>query len=567
MRLKLSYNLAMIKTNSICLCLVFVLSASVCRLGFSESDRPNILFVFADDWGRIASAYAKLDSSKAEESRALDKTYLALDQTVKTPHFDRLASEGVLFRNAFVSAPSCTPSRAALMSGQHFWRAGSASILRGAKWNDSLPAFPLILSENGYHIGETYKVWSPGTPNDAPFGSGKFAYEKKGGRFNQFSSNVTKLVKSGETIDGSKQLIYNEIVGNFESFLEKRESDKPFFYFFGPTNVHRKWQKGSGKKLWGIEPEDLKGKLPPFLADVQEVREDLADYLGEIEALDASLGLLLDRLEQTGELERTMIIVSGDHGPPGFPHGKCNLYDYGTRVPLVIRWGTSKGGRVVDDLVSLTDLAPTILEASGIKVPASMTGRSLLPQLLSPQQGQIEPHRDTIYFGRERHVDSARADYLPYPQRAIRTHDFLYIVNFKPDRFPLGDHYRLNDDNPPSIEELTEDTFATLPDDDAGPSKAWLVDHRKDPMWQPLFEHAYGKRPREELYDLRSDPHQMSNVAGQSEYGAIRMDLENRLLNEMVLTQDPRLIDDGKFYETPPMAGPAPESNRLPRRK
>ena len=107
---------------------------------------------------------------------------------------------------------------------------------------------------------------------------------------------------------------------------------------------------------------------------------------------------------------------------------------------------------------------------------------------------------------------------MPYPQRAIRTHDFLYIVNFRPDRWPLGDPYRLDGDNPPSAEELTEETFCTFPDDDAGPTKAWLVTMRNDPHWKPHFELAYGKRPREELYDLKSDPHQVKNVAADPAY-------------------------------------------------
>ena len=142
-------------------------------------ERPNILFCFADDWGRYASAYAKLDGPGS------------INDVIQTPNFDRVASEGVLFRSAFVSAPSCTPCRSALLSGQHFWRTGRAAILRGAVWDGSNLSWPLLLNESGYHIGETYKVWSPGTPNDAPYGSGRHAYGKAGGKFNQFSQNVT----------------------------------------------------------------------------------------------------------------------------------------------------------------------------------------------------------------------------------------------------------------------------------------------------------------------------------------------------------------------------------------
>ena len=520
----------------------------------AEPKRPNILFVFADDWGRFASAYAKLDGPET------------MNDLLRTPNFDRIASEGVLFRRAFVSAPSCTPCRSALLSGQHFWRTGRASILRGAVWDGSQPAFPLLLNEAGYHIGESYKVWSPGTPNDAPFGAGKFAYEKAGGRFNNFSETVTKLVADSIPLESAKQALYDEVKQNFDSFLAKRGSGAPFCYWFGPTNVHRKWVKGSGKSLWNLDGEELKGKLPPFLPDVPEVRQDLADYFGEIAALDYALGVHIKRLEEIGELDNTLIVVSGDHGPPGFPHGKCNLYDFGASVSLAMRWGGSKGGRVVDDLVSLTDLAPTFLELAGLPIPERMTGKSLVRILQSEKSGQIDPTRDAVFIGRERHVENARADYMPYPQRAIRTAENLYIINFRPDRWPLGDPYDLDSDNPPTSKELTEVTRASLPDEDAGPTKAWLVSVRNDPQWQEHFTWVYGKRPREELYDLKKDPHQLKNVGADPAYAATRAELEKRLLDELKATGDPRLIDDGKFFETPPMAGPVNDAEGAQRK-
>lgn len=523
----------------------------------ADERRPNILFAFADDWGRYAGAYAALDGPGT------------INDVVRTPHFDRLAREGVLFRSAFVSAPSCTPCRSALLSGQHFWRTGRGAILRGAVWDGSQPSFALLLRDAGYHIGETFKVWSPGTPADAPFGTGQYAYERAGRRFNQFSQNVTRLVAQGEELDSAKQALYDEVRQNFDAFLAARGADQPFCYWFGPTNVHRQWVKGSGKALWGIDPDDLQGKLPPFLPDVPEVREDLADYFGEIAAFDAALGLLVERLEELGELDDTLIVVSGDHGAPGFPHGKCNLYDFGSSVSLAIRWGGAAGRRVVDDLVSLTDLAPTFLELGGVEVPDRMTGRSLVDILKSDRSGQVDPRRTAVFIGRERHVENARADFLPYPQRAIRTHEFLYIVNFKPDRWPLGDPYRLDGDDPPSALELANETRCTLPDEDAGPTKAWLVGVRNDPQWKAHFEWVYGRRPREELYDLGSDPHQTTNVAQEAAYSDARAALERRLLDELTRTGDPRLIDDGRYFETPPLAGPVTEGpapgNRRPR--
>jgi arylsulfatase A-like enzyme len=521
----------------------------------AETKPPNILFAFADDWGRIASAYAKIDGPGT------------INDIVKTPNFDRVAREGVLVRRAFVSAPSCTPCRSALITGQHFWRSGRASILQGAVWEGTNLSWPFMLRDKGYHLGESYKVWSPGTPVDAPYGAGKHAYEKAGGGFNQFSQNVTRLVSQGASLDRAKQKLYDQVLANFDAFLADRPAGAPFCYWFGPTNVHRKWIKGSGKNLWDIDPQSLKGKLPPFLADVPDVREDIADYLGEVQAFDSALGVLIARLEKLGELENTVIVVSGDHGPPGFPHGKCNLYDFGASVSLAIRWGGAKPGRVVDDLVSLTDLAPTFLALAGIPVPDAITGRSLLPLLTSDQSGQIDDERTAVFIGRERHVENARADFKPYPQRAIRTHDHLYIINFRPDRWPLGDPYRLEGKNPPTAEELTENTRVTLADEDAGPAKAWLVGRRDDPQWKSLFNLAYAKRPREELYDLRSDPHQMNNVAAEPKYAQVRADLERRLMEELKRTGDPRVVDDGKFFETPPMAGPLPGPPRAAKKK
>ena len=529
------------------LLVVLASSGSAADQGADQARRPNILFAFADDWGRFASAYVRLDGSGT------------INDVVRTPNFDRIAGDGVLFRSAFVSAPSCTPCRSALVSGQHFWRTGRASILRGAVWDGSQPSFPLLLRDAGYHIGETYKVWSPGTPNDAPFGAGKYSYEKAGRRFNQFSQHVTRMVRGGMDLDQAKQVLYDEVLANFNSFLDDRKPEQPFCYWFGPTNVHRKWNKGSGKELWGINPDDLKGKMPPFLPDVPEVRQDLADYFGEIAAFDAALGLLVKRLDEIGELDNTLIVISGDHGAPGFPHGKCNLYDFGSRVSLAMRWGKVPGGRVVDDLVSLADLAPTFLELGQVEVPKRMTGRSLVALLKSGRAGQVESQRDAVYIGRERHVENARADYAPYPQRAIRTHDYLYIVNFRPDRWPLGDPYRLDGDNPPTAEEITENTRVTLPDEDAGPTKAWLVGVRNDSMWKDHFDWVYDRRPRAELYDLKQDRYQTKNVADDPAYAEVRKELEARLMQELKSTGDPRLIDNGRFYETPPMAGPVNE--------
>lgn len=511
------------------------------RTARSEERRPNILFAFADDWGRYASAYGKLQPG-------------GVNDVVKTPNFDRIAAEGVLFTNAYVNAPSCTPCRSSLLSGQYFWRTGQGAILQGAVWDSKIPSYPLLLKDRGYHIGYSYKVWSPGTPANAPYGANQHSYGKRGGQFNQFSQFVSKQ----PDIEAAKRTLYEQVRGNFRDCLDDRQPGEPFCYWFGPTNCHRKWTQGSGKKLWGIDPDSLQGKLPKFLPDVPIVREDIADYLGEVQAFDAALGVLLDELERAGELDNTLIVVSGDHGIPGIPRGKCNLYDLGTQVALAVRWGRkAPAGRVVDDFVCLPDLAPTFLEAAGESPPEVMTGRSLLPVIMSEKSGQVDPTRDHVLIGRERHVAEARAENLPYPQRAIRTSRYLYIRNFEPSRSPMGDGPFAGRDSQsmPAYEALRENTFAAYGDLDASPTKGWIATQREKEGMLPFFEFAFGLRPEEELYDVVRDPDHLQNLAANPDFASQRRDLQTQLFNELAATGDPRVLEASPRYEHSPFSG------------
>lgn len=506
-------------------------------------ERPNIVMAFADDWGQYASAYAKLKPG-------------GISDAVSTPNFDKVASEGLLFTRAFVSAPSCTPCRSSLLSGQHFWRCNRASILQGAIWDFSIPAYPLLLEQQGYRIGHTYKVWSPGSPFNAPHGGADRAYTKAGTRFNNFSQNAMKNSK----YDESKDALLSEVRKNARAFLDadddkKADGDKPFCYWFGPTNVHRKWTQGSGKKLWGVDPDSLKGKLPGFLPDVPVVREDVADYLGEAMAFDAGLGVIIQELKRIGEYDNTILVVSGDHGAPGFTRGKCNLYDFGTKVPLAIRWpkGINQAGRVIEDFVTLPDLAPTFLEASGTSIPDHMTAKSLVPIFSSQAEGQVDAKRDAVFTGRERHVARARTDFKPYPQRAIRTDQYLYIINFEPERWPMGTGPGFGGPEKamPSFEVLRENTFAAFADYDASPTKAWVVTRRDDDP--ASFKYAVGRAPEFELYDIKADEHCLKNLADEESMTAVKQKLHDRLMAELTKTGDPRVSND-VIFEKPPFA-------------
>lgn len=519
-----------------------IAGAYVLAGALSAKDRPNILFAFADDWGRYAGAYADVDGPGT------------VNDILSTPNIDRVADEGVLFNNAFVTSPSCTPCRSSLLSGQYFFRTGRGAILQGAIWDESIPVFPLMLRDSGYHIGKLYKVWSPGEVRDAPYGAQEYGFETKGPSFNAFSQVATKMVEDGKTVAEAKAALLGHVEEEFKGFLDAQPEDAPFLFWFGPTNVHRKWIQGSGKKLWGLEPDDLEGKMPSFLPDVHTIREDFADYLGEAMAFDAGLGVLMKELEKRGELDNTLIVVSGDHGAPGFPRGKCNLYDFGTHVALMARWGNGKipSGRVVDDFVNLMDLCPTFLEAGGVEIPPVMTGKSVLDVMTSDKEGQVDDSRTWVVTGRERHVGDAREGFKPYPQRAIRTKDFLYIVNFEPDRWPMGMPGQVTAESIPDTDTLTNETFVAYSDIDASPTKAWMVENRNDPEYKKQWELGFGKRPGRELYVVSEDPDQVENVAESPAYKEIVEKLDGELMEELTHAEDPRVTEDPVPFENSP---------------
>jgi arylsulfatase A-like enzyme len=261
-----------------------------------------------------------------------------------------------------------------------------------------------------------------------------------------------------------------------------------------------------------------------------------------VQRFDQQVGNLLKLLESAGQLENTIVVITSDNGMP-FPRCKANLYDSGCRMPLAIRWPKRfTGGKTVNEFVSLVDIAPTFLEAAGAKAPSGIAGKSLLPLLDGTQQ----TGRDMAFFERERHANVRKGD-VGYPSRAVRTKDFLYVRNFRPDRWPAGD---------PTMWKAV----GAYGDVDDSPSKRYILANQGSADGAKFFDLAFAKRPAEELYDLSKDPGQINNVAGQATYADAQKRLSAELERWMKETKDPRLGGGGDEFEKYPYFGRAPRA-------
>ena len=443
--------------------------------------RPNILLVIADDWSYPHAGVLG-------------------DRVVRTPTFDRIAREGVLFRNAFVAAPSCTPSRASLLTGRAVHQLEEGGNLWGFL-PSKFVAYPDLLEAAGYTVGFTRKGWGPGD-------------FKAGGRTRNPAGNQ---------------------FATFADFYKQASKDRPFAFWFGSQDPHRPYEEGTGAAS-GMNAADV--AVPAFLPDTPATRSDILDYYFEVQRLDREAGEIIATLHAAGQLDNTVVIFTSDNGMP-FPRAKANLHDGGTHVPLAIRFPSkAKTHRTIDDFVVLTDLAPTVLEAAGLKPPAEMTGRTLMPLL----GGDTQPGRERVFLERERHAQVRRGD-LGYPARAIRNNDFLYIWNIHPDRWPAGD---------------PEMHFSVGPfgDIDGGPTKDLLLQRRDDPAIARYFSLATAKRPEEELYNLRKDPQQLDNVAANPQYVRAKSALRSALLKWMRDTRDPRVATGAGAWDRYPYFGP-----------
>ena len=465
----------------------------------AQRPQPNILFIIADD--------ASMNTFGAYGGKMIE-----------TPAFDRLAEGGAVFRNAYNCNPKCAPARACLVTGRYSWQLEEAA--------NHWPAFPAkfkfyphLLMDAGFHTGHTGKGWGPGS----------YATEH-----NPAGPDYNK-VKLKPPYKGMKNTDY---AGNFEAFLDEKPEDKPFCFWFGTYEPHRAYEKDSYQKE-GM-PLD-RTVVPPFYPDNETIRGDILDYAVEVKWVDRHIGLAIEALEKRGLLDNTLILVTSDHGMP-FPRIKGQIYEEGFHVPLIAYWkGVVQPGRVIEDFVNFPDVAPTIMEAVGMKPHKQMTGKSFLDVLKSPKSGQIDPSRDHVLLGKERH-DTGRADGkggtdLSYPVRAIRTKEFLYVHNIKPELWPVG--------NP---------EFG-LRNCDGSPTKTYLTELEPGDAEYKFYEMSFGKRPEDELYQIQKDPDCMNNLAGNPEYAAVKRQLRARMEEGLTVQGDPRTLGNGNIFDTYPYKG------------
>lgn len=474
------------------------LAATAARSGPAQTARrPNILFIIFDDWGH-------------QHAGAYGCTFL------KTPNFDRVAREGVLFKNCFTSNPKCSPCRATILTGRNSWQLKEA-INHYSIFPPEFAVFPDTLEAAGYHVGLTGKGWGPGD------------FQSTGWKRNPagptYAKRTAKPPYSG--------IGNNDYAANFEDFLAARPAGKPFYFWMGFQEPHRAYEEGSGLRA-GRKPADV--TVPKYLPDHPVVRNDLNDYALEVEYADSHIGRALKKLEEIGELDNTLILITSDHGMP-FPRVKGQIYEDGFHIPLAVRWGQRvPAGRVVDDFINTRDFAPTFCAAAGIAPAATVTGKSFLDVLQSPKSGIVDSTRDTMLVAKERH-DLGRPNDWGYPVRAIRTRDYLYVRNYEPTRWPAGD---------------PETGYRNVDD---GASKRHILG-----AFDEYYRMSFGKRPPEELYDMKSDPECLNNLATDMKHITQKRKLQERMEELLRAEGDPRMLGRADFFDTIRYTGPRKHS-------
>jgi arylsulfatase A-like enzyme len=475
--------------------LIVLLTANVA----CAAERPNILFCIADDASfPHAGAYGT--------------------KWVKTPGFDRVAKEGLLFTHAYTPNAKCSPSRACILTGRNTWQLKQAC--------NHIPFFPPefktyaeALTEHGYFVGKTAKGWAPGVAND------------KDGKRRQLTGkpfDKRKAKPPAKFINGS------DYAANFKDFLDARPDGQPFCFWYGCTEPHRAYEYGAGVNKGGKKLSDI-DRVPSFWPDNDVIRNDMLDYAFEIEHFDNHLVRMLEELGARGELDNTLVVVTADNGMP-FPRIKGQEYELSNHLPLAMMWGQGikNPGRVIDDYISFIDFAPTFIEVAGLGWDETgmqpSPGKSLTDIFASEKSGQVNPSRDHVLIGKERH-DIGRPHDWGYPIRGIVKGDMMYLQNFEVSRWPAC--------NP-------ETGYLNC---DSSPTKTQILQMRRDGSNERLWQLSFGKRPAEEMFDVASDPDCSNNLAAQTGYDGLKAKLKSQLLSELTEQQDPRALGEGHVFD------------------
>lgn len=468
------------------------------------ANRPNILFVLADDWG-------------CGDAGAYGRTW------IQTPAFDRVAQDGLRFDQAYTPNAKCAPSRACLLTGRNSWQLKEAGN-HGGFFPLEFTTYVEALGQHGYFVGMTGKGWAPGVALDAK------------GKTRPLTGRAFDQRTAPPPTDGISP---NDYAANFQDFLDAAPKDGPWCFWFGCREPHRPYEYGSGAAKSGRRIEEI-DRVPPYWPDTPTVRNDLLDYALAVEHFDHHLGRILAELEQRGQLDNTLVVVTSDNGMP-FPRVKGNLYETANHLPFAVMWknGIRLPGRVVRDYVSFIDLAPTFLEVAGVPWDQSgmspITGRSLTDVFRSDQ---LNPARDHLLLGQERH-DVGRPHDQGYPIRSIIKDGWLYSRNFEPDRWPACN---------PETGYLNTD---------GSPTKTEILNANRAKPGDPHWLLCFGKRPAEELFHLDTDPDCMNNLAAVPEHQPRRAALQAQMLDELKKQGDPRLFGRGEDFDHYPYAGNA----------
>ena len=482
-----------------------LLSLAVCQAQPTPTNtRPNILFAIADDWSAgHAGAYGC--------------------RWVKTPMFDRVAKQGLLFTRAYTPTGKCSPSRASILTGRNPWQLAAAAN-HVSYFPPEFKTWAEALGENGYTVGMTGKGWGPGVATNH---SGQ-EREMTGKPFNK------RLAPSPTT--GIKN---NDYAANFNQFLESSSATKPWCFWYGGMEPHRIYERGSGVSKGGKKLSDI-DRVPPQWPDSPGVREDMLDYALEVEHFDRHLGRMLDLLEARGLLSNTIVVVTSDNGMP-FPRAKGQAYEDSDHMPLAIQWpsGIHRPGRSVSEFVSFIDFAPTIIELAGLDWRqtgmAAATGRSLSDIFSGQDSVRTNTPRGHVIIGRERN-DVGRPQDAGYPVRGIVNANFRYLHNFEPTRWPSG-----------NAETGYTDACGCQ-------AKTEILSNRATPEQRRRWELTFGRRGNEELFHLSRDPNCLTNLANDAAYTETKQQLREQLLSVLRAQNDPRALGQGDVFDHYPFA-------------